>query len=172
MFPMHMGVPQACRNTSFFIGTSLIFKFCPSLSQKTTLRTAQKPKGGPSDEKTIFFKNVLQSLSNMIKMTAFVVRIPKTYKTWGLSTLQGLCTLCACFKHCARSVHMSYRLCPCYVCFWNQHTKCSHFKHVLKRLEKIVFSTKGSPFGFWAVCKVFFWPREGQNLKISEVPIK
>ena len=44
-----------------FNGTSLIFKFCPSLGQKMTLQAAQKPKGGPLDEKTIFFKNVLQS---------------------------------------------------------------------------------------------------------------
>ena len=39
-------------------------------------------------------------------------------------------------------------------------------------LKKIVFSSKGPPFGFWAVRKVVFWLREGQNLKISEVPIK
>ena len=39
-------------------------------------------------------------------------------------------------------------------------------------LKKSIFSSKGPPFGFWAACKVVFWPREGQNLKISEVPIK
>ena len=39
-------------------------------------------------------------------------------------------------------------------------------------LKKNVFSSKGPPFGFWAVCKVVFWPREGPNFKISEVPIK
>ena len=50
-----------CRNTFYFIGTSLFFKICPSLGQKTTLQTDQKPKGGPLDEKILFFKNVLQS---------------------------------------------------------------------------------------------------------------
>ena len=34
-------------------------------------------------------------------------------------------------------------------------------------LKKSIFSSKGPPFG-----KVVFWPREGQNLKISEVPTK
>ena len=39
-------------------------------------------------------------------------------------------------------------------------------------MKKIVFLSKGPPFGIWAVCKVVFLPREVQNLKISEVPIK
>ena len=44
-----------------------------------------------------------------------------------------------------------------------------------KRLENIFkkdFFILWSLFGFWAVCKVVFWPREGQNLKLSEEPIK
>ena len=58
-FSMHMGVPWVYRNTFYFIGTPLFFKFCPYLGQKTSLQTVQKPKGGPLDEKIFFFKNCL-----------------------------------------------------------------------------------------------------------------
>ena len=78
----------------------LVPHFCPSLGQKTTLQTAQKPNGGPLDEKTLFFKNIFWSFSNVFQLTTFTVLIPKTYQT------------------------------PCYVCFWNQHNKCSNFNHV------------------------------------------
>ena len=40
----------------------------------------------------------------MFQMTAFVVLIPKTYITWGLSTLKGLCTLCARFAQRAQAL--------------------------------------------------------------------
>ena len=129
--PMHMGVPQACRNTFYFIGTSLIFKFCPSLSQKTTLQTAQKPKGGPLDEKILFFKNVLRSFSNVVQLTTFTALIPKTYISWDQvpsKLVHAPCTLCKACTERARALQCAQT--PCYVCFWNQHNKCSHLNHV------------------------------------------
>ena len=54
-FSMHMGVPWVCRNTFYFIGTPLFFKFCPYLGQKTSLQTVQKTKRGPLGGKIAFF---------------------------------------------------------------------------------------------------------------------
>ena len=78
------------------------FQILPLPRPKTTFQTAQKPKGGPLDEKTIFFlKNVLPSFSNMIQMTAFVVLIPKTYIPWDLTT----CRTCIRSVHAVQSMH-------------------------------------------------------------------
>ena len=68
-FPMHMGVPSTSRNTFYFVfvATSLIFKICPSLGQKTTLQRALKPKGETWMKKQFFskmFTNLFQYDSN------------------------------------------------------------------------------------------------------------
>ena len=82
-FSMHMGVPWVYRNTFYLIGTLLFFKFCPYLGQNTSLKTVQKPKGGPLDGKILFFKSVLRSSSNVVQLTTFTELIPKTYISWG-----------------------------------------------------------------------------------------
>ena len=58
------------------------FQILPLPRPKYDIQAAQ-----PLDEKTIFFKNVHQSFKNMFQMTEFVVLIPKTYITGGLSAL-------------------------------------------------------------------------------------
>ena len=106
-------------------------------------------------------------------MTAFVTLIPKRYITWGLCTLYVLCTPCARFVSRARSVHR-HKGCsdPKLYTFLESAWQMQSLGSVLKKIrddfwKKNIFSSKGPPFGFSAICPTVFWPIPGVNFKLE-----
>ena len=112
-FSMHMGVPWVYRNTFYFIGTPLFFKFCPYLGQKTSLQTVQKPKGGPLDEKIFFFQKLSPIFLKHVPNDCICRPDSKNMYNMGskhpIRPVHALCTLCtACIERAQALRALSY----------------------------------------------------------------
>ena len=105
-------------------------------------------------------------------MAAFVMLIQKTYITpyracaHSVHALQSVHGMCTSFEGTKPHNMYVFGISAVNAVDW-----ITFGKDRRTSLKKSIF-IQGSPLWICAVCKVIFWPREGQNLKISEVPIK
>ena len=128
----------------------------------------QNPKGGPLDEKNIFSTTFLDLVENRLKWLEMLCWFQKHVDQYIFDIWCHQMTSAVIRCHV-----MSYDDIQChkvhwYICFWNQHRVSDRLSLIWIKsenvVEKIFFSSKGPPFGFWPLSGHFkcFVPHEIQ----------